>query len=65
MAEDSLARSLFGIAVTLLIIDHRAHALGMLPYLVLLACLLMHSFMHDGHDHYCHEHGKTILDSAA
>jgi hypothetical protein len=29
--------------------EHRAHALGWLPWLILLACPLMHLFMHGGH----------------
>ena len=29
--------------------EHRAHLLGILPYLFLLACPLMHLFMHHGH----------------
>ena len=29
--------------------EHRAHVLGILPYLFLLACPLMHLFMHHGH----------------
>jgi hypothetical protein len=29
--------------------EHRAHLLGFLPYLLLLACPLMHVFMHHGH----------------
>ncbi len=29
--------------------EHRAHLLGALPYLILLACPLMHVFMHHGH----------------
>ena len=28
--------------------EHRAHLLGFLPYLFLLACPLMHVFMHQG-----------------
>lgn len=28
--------------------EHRAHVLGVLPYLLLLACPLMHLFMHHG-----------------
>lgn len=28
---------------------HSAHLLGFLPYLLLLACPLMHVFMHGGH----------------
>lgn len=30
--------------------EHRAHVLGVLPYLFLLACPLMHLFMHHGHN---------------
>jgi len=41
-------------AVLLLATEHRAHVLGILPYLILLACPLMHLFMH--HDHGGHEH---------
>ena len=37
------------IAVVLLFSEHRAHFLGVLPYLFLLACPLMHFFMHGGH----------------
>lgn len=29
--------------------EHRAHLLGALPYLILIACPLMHGFMHRGH----------------
>ena len=29
--------------------EHRAHLLGFLPYLLLLACPLLHLFMHRGH----------------
>jgi len=29
--------------------EHRAHLLGIWPYLFLLACPLMHLFMHGGH----------------
>jgi len=31
--------------------EHRAHLLGALPYAFLLACPLMHVFMHRGHHH--------------
>lgn len=34
-----------------LLFEHRAHALEALPYLLILACPLMHLFMHHGHDH--------------
>ena len=36
------------IAVTLLLSEHRAHFLGVLPWLFLLACPLLHFFMHGG-----------------
>jgi len=35
----------------LLYAEHRAHLFGALPYLLLLACPLMHVFMHHGHHH--------------
>jgi hypothetical protein len=34
----------------LLLTEHRAHVLGLLIWLPLLACPLMHIFMHRGHD---------------
>jgi hypothetical protein len=34
---------------------HTGHFLGALPYLILLACPLMHVFMH--HGHHGHHHG--------
>jgi Protein of unknown function (DUF2933) len=37
------------IAGALLLTEHRAHVLGVLIYLPLLACPLMHFFMHGGH----------------
>lgn len=30
--------------------EHRAHALGVLPFLLLLACPLLHLFHHSKHD---------------
>lgn len=32
----------------LLLTDHRQHVLDFLPFLILLACPLMHIFMHEG-----------------
>jgi Protein of unknown function (DUF2933) len=40
-----------GVGAALLVIDHWAHVFGVLPYLILLACPLMHLFMHRGHRH--------------
>ena len=39
------------IAVVLLWHEHEAHLLGALPWLLVLACPLMHLFMHHGHEH--------------
>ena len=38
--------------------EHRAHVLGLLPYLLLAACPIVHLFMHRGHGghHAGHQH---------
>lgn len=43
-----------GIALVLLWKEHSAHILGFIPYLFLLACPLMHIFMHGGHGGHHH-----------
>jgi hypothetical protein len=40
------------IVFALLFTEHRAHVLGLLVWLPLLACPLMHMFMHGGHGHH-------------
>jgi hypothetical protein len=42
------------IAAFFLLTEHRAHLYGYLPYLLILACPLMHLFHHGGHG----GHGK-------
>ena len=42
------------IAAFYLLSEHRAHLLGALPFLLLLACPLMHLFMHGGHGGHGH-----------
>lgn len=37
------------IATYFLLSEHRAHVFATLPFLLLLACPLMHIFMHHGH----------------
>ena len=32
--------------------EHQAHVLGILPYLLLAACPIIHLFMHRGHHHH-------------
>lgn len=53
------------IALFFLLSEHRAHFLGALPWLLLLACPLFH-LLHGGHGHGGHngdaEHGETRPD---
>jgi hypothetical protein len=44
-----------GIAAFFLLSEHRAHVLGFLPYLLVLACPLLHLFHHGGRGHH---HGR-------
>jgi hypothetical protein len=46
------------VAGTLLFTEHRAHVLGLLVWLPLLACPLMHLFMHRGHHHHHGGHDR-------
>ena len=48
-----LALTAFG--ATLIAYDHRVHVIGALPFLVLLACPLMHLFMMHGHGGNAHD----------
>jgi hypothetical protein len=48
------------IAAYFLLTEHRAHLLGALPYLLLLACPLLHLFHHGGHGS---SHGKDDTQS--
>lgn len=52
--------ALAAIAAAYVLVVHRAHVLEWLPFGLLLACPLMHIFMHGRHGH--HQHGST--DSA-
>ena len=62
----SFWRSRWGVALCVLLagaalaflIDHRLHALQWLPFALLLACPLMHFFMHRGHGHHGAAPGK-------
>jgi hypothetical protein len=46
------------IAAYFLLTEHRAHVFAALPFLLLLACPLMHVFMHRGHGGHGHDkHG--------
>jgi hypothetical protein len=47
------------IAAFLMFSEHRAHFLGVLPYLLIFVCPLMHLFMHHGHGHQRHDGART------
>ena len=42
-----------------LVTEHTAHLLGVVPYLFVLACPLMHFFMHSGHHGGHGAHGTS------
>ena len=48
------------IALAFLALEHRAHLLGALPFLLLLACPLMHLFMHRGHGGHGSGHDEPV-----
>ncbi len=47
------------VAAYFLLTEHRAHFFGALPFLLLLACPLMHVFMHRGHGKHGGEQGSN------
>ena len=54
-----LAIAGFGlIAAFFLFSEHRAHALGILPWLLLAACPLLHIFGHGGHGGHGDENAR-------
>lgn len=65
-AWSSYSRTVFfafaAIALALIAYEHRVHVLGILPWLLILACPLMHLFMHHGHGghtgHSRHDHAS-------
>ncbi len=44
------------IAAFFLVTEHTAHVFGALPYLLLLACPLLHLFLHGSHEAHGDEH---------
>ncbi|WP_334187096.1 DUF2933 domain-containing protein [Noviherbaspirillum sp.] len=51
------------IAAFFLWTEHRAHLLGAWPFLLILACPLMHLFMHGGHGHHAGHAGHSAARS--
>lgn len=47
------------IAAYFLLTEHRGHTLAALPWLLLLACPLMHRFMHGPHHVHRHDEAAT------
>jgi hypothetical protein len=45
-----------------LLTEHTAHVFGVLPYLLVLACPLMHMFMHHGHGGHSHGQQRSADD---
>ena len=62
----AIGRLVFGaVAAYFLLSEHRAHFFGALPFLLLLACPLMHMFMHGGHGgHGGHSDGRRGASSS-
>jgi len=66
-ARPSFWKTPFGIAATIvavaasvyLYVVHKDHVLGLLPYAFLVACPLMHAYMHRGNGHGGHAHGES------
>jgi len=50
---------LVGILGFFLLTEHLAHLFGILPWLLLLACPVMHLFMHRGHHHDASGHDAS------
>lgn len=48
-----------------LIAEHTAHFLGVLPFLIFLACPLMHLFMHGHHGGHAHNNSQSENQTAS
>ena len=53
------------VAAYFLLSEHRAHFFGALPFLLLLACPLMHIFMHGDHGGHGGGHSEQAGDTPA
>jgi hypothetical protein len=54
--------SLAAIALFFVLREHWGHMLGLVPYLILLACPLMHLFHHHGGHHSGHDEHDAKKD---
>ena len=60
-----VALAFLAVAAFLLLSEHRAHAIGYLPFLLLLACPLLHRFMHGGHGGHGGHRGHSKADGGS
>ena len=51
--------ALIGAALYFLLVEHGAHTLPYLPFLIIVMCPLMHLFMHKGHGAHGHRDHKN------
>jgi len=58
LPQNLLLWGFLAILLFFLLTEHRAHLFGVLPYLLVLACPLMHVFMHRNHGSHKHGHGR-------
>jgi hypothetical protein len=56
--QHAVLAAFIAVAAFYLYTEHQAHLLDVLPWLLLLACPLMHVFMHRGHGHHGTHGGK-------
>ncbi len=61
MKPEMVLLAFLAIAGFFLLTEHRAHLFGVLPFLLLLACPVLHFFMHRGHGGN-HEHKPPHTD---
>jgi hypothetical protein len=59
-----LATAAFAAAAFYVLREHWAHALGLAPYLLFLACPLMHLFMHRHHHHGAHKPSRPTQQAS-
>ena len=65
-SKAGIAVLVFGaITAFFMIAEHQVHLWGWLPYLLLLACPLMHVFMHRGHGAHGHARGEPRVEASA
>lgn len=57
--------ALIGAALYFLLVEHGAHTLPYLPFLIILLCPLMHLFMHRGHAGHNHGGGNPSKEEEA